>query len=83
MHSIESRVVTGPSDILFSGVYVCTFQPRNFTGWGSEGVNSIMKHSFFFFFSQPFLCVCFEEVDEVIEWLYGHPPMMPMQLLLK
>ena len=27
MHSIESRFLTGPSDILFAGVYVCTFQP--------------------------------------------------------
>ena len=39
MHSIESRFVIGPSDILFDGVYGCTFQPRNFTGWDSEGVN--------------------------------------------
>ena len=38
MHSIESRFVTGPSAILFGGVYVCTFQPRYFTGWDSEGV---------------------------------------------
>ena len=30
----------GPSDILFVGLYVCTFQPGNFTGWGSEGVNN-------------------------------------------
>ena len=39
MHSIESRFVTGPSDMLFAGMYVCTFQPGNFTGWGYEGVN--------------------------------------------
>ena len=30
---------TGPSNILFVGVYACTFQPGNFTGWASEGVN--------------------------------------------
>ena len=40
MHSIGSRFVTGPSHMLFGGVYVCTFQPGNFTGCGSEGVNS-------------------------------------------
>ena len=40
MHSTEGRFVIGPSNILFGGVYVCTFQPRNITGWGSEGVNS-------------------------------------------
>ena len=40
MHSVESRFVMGPSNILFAGVYVCTFQPGNFTGCGSEGVNS-------------------------------------------
>ena len=39
MHSTESRFVTGPSNILFAGVYVCTFQPRNFTSWGRVGVN--------------------------------------------
>ena len=38
MHSIKSGFVIGSSDILFGGVYVCTFQPGNFTGWGSEGV---------------------------------------------
>ena len=40
MHSTESRFVTGPSNILFAGIYVCNFQPRNFTGWGSEGVKT-------------------------------------------
>ena len=39
MHSTESGFVIGPSDTLFAGVYVSTFQPRNFMGWGSEGVN--------------------------------------------
>ena len=24
--------------MLFGGVYMCIFQPRNFTGWGSDGV---------------------------------------------
>ena len=41
MHSIKSRFVTGPSNILFAGVYVSTFQPGGFTGWGSEGVNAV------------------------------------------
>ena len=39
MHSIEIIFVIGPSNILSASVYVCTFQPGNFTGWGSEGVN--------------------------------------------
>ena len=48
MHSIESRFVIGPSNIPFAGAYVSTFQPRNFTGWDSEGVNVktvMMKHA--------------------------------------
>ena len=28
MHNSESRFVTGPSNILFSGVYVCIFNPE-------------------------------------------------------
>ena len=44
MYSIDSRFVLGPSNILFAGVYVCTFQPGHFTGWGGEGVN-IHTHS--------------------------------------
>ena len=42
MDSIESRFGIGPSNILFGVVYVCTFQPGNFTGCGSEGVNSVV-----------------------------------------
>ena len=34
MHSVESTFVIGPSNILFGGVYLYTFQPGNFTGWG-------------------------------------------------
>ena len=34
--SVESRFVKGPSNMLFAGVYVNTFQPGNFTGRGSE-----------------------------------------------
>ena len=33
----------GPSAILFAGVYVCTFQPGNFTSWISEGVKYISR----------------------------------------
>ena len=36
MHSTESGFVKGPSNILFASLYVCTFQPGNFTGWGSD-----------------------------------------------
>ena len=39
MYSIESRFVIGPSNILFACVYVCTFQPGNFTGRNSKGFN--------------------------------------------
>ena len=38
IHNTESSFVTGRSTILFAGMYVCTFQPRNVTGRGSEGV---------------------------------------------
>ena len=31
-------VVIRPSNILSASMYVCTFHPRNFTGWGSEGI---------------------------------------------
>ena len=30
---------------LRAGVCVCTFEPGNFTGWGSEWVNSSLVHS--------------------------------------
>ena len=44
MRTIESRFVTGPSDILFGGVYVCTFpQPGIFTGCGSEGAVNVIE----------------------------------------
>ena len=39
MHSIQNRFVLGPSNIQSGGVYVCTFQPGSFTGYGSEGVS--------------------------------------------
>ena len=37
MHSIESRSDIEPENILFAGISV-HFQPRNSTGWDSEGV---------------------------------------------
>ena len=43
MPSIESGFVIGPSNILFTGVYGCTIQPENFTGWGSEGVKQDVR----------------------------------------
>ena len=42
-HITEIRFVTGPSNILFAGAYVCSFQPGNVTGWGSEGVNHYVQ----------------------------------------
>ena len=38
----------GPKDILFAGVYVCTFQPVKFTGWSSEGVKGVCVKMFCF-----------------------------------
>ena len=38
-YSTESGLVIGPSNVLFAGMYVCTFQPGKFAGWVSEGVN--------------------------------------------
>ena len=38
-HGIERKFVIGLSNILIADVYVCTFQPGNYTSWGSEGVN--------------------------------------------
>ena len=47
MHNIESRFVTGPSDILLVvDVYLNTFQPGNVTGWGIEGVNVKLRRLF-------------------------------------
>ena len=43
LHSVESRFVIGPSNILFAGMYVGTFQTGNFTRLGSEGVKTAMK----------------------------------------
>ena len=37
-HSTESRCDIEAENILFAGMSV-HFQPGNFTGWGSEGVN--------------------------------------------
>ena len=42
MRSIESRFVIRLSHVL----YVCTFQPGNFTSCGSEGVNSLQPLDF-------------------------------------
>ena len=36
---LKIRFVIESSNTLFAGVYVCIFQPRNFTGWSNEGVN--------------------------------------------
>ena len=38
MHETECRFVIRPLDILFAGVYLCTFQPENVAGWDSQGV---------------------------------------------
>ena len=42
IRSIESRFVIGPSNIPFADM--CTFQPGNFTGCGSEGVKHFIYH---------------------------------------
>ena len=39
---LNVRFVTGPSNVLFAGVHVYTFQPGNLTGCGSEGIKSQM-----------------------------------------
>ena len=38
-HSIKSRAVIGPENILFGSMCVCAFFRRNFASWGNEGVN--------------------------------------------
>ena len=43
-HSLESRFVMGLGNLLLI-VIMCTFQPRNFTGWGSEGLKKKKKKS--------------------------------------
>ena len=52
MHSTESRLVIGPPNILFLGVYVSIFQPGNFTGWGSEVVKKEKEKKFTYFFHE-------------------------------
>ena len=44
MVSIERRCVTNQK-IYCLQAHVCTFQPGNFTGWGSEGVNVSLSHT--------------------------------------
>ena len=39
IYCLQAKFVTRPSNILFASVYVSTFQPGNFIGWGSERVN--------------------------------------------
>ena len=46
MHNIDSRFVTGSSNILFVDVYLNTFQPGNVTSWGTEGVNVKLRRLF-------------------------------------
>ena len=36
----KSKFVIGPSNILFAGVYVCTFDSGNLTRLGSKGVKA-------------------------------------------
>ena len=43
MHSIRSRFIIRLGNILLAATHVCTSQPGNFTGCGSEGI----KNSFF------------------------------------
>ena len=43
MHNIESRFVIGPSNILFEGVYVCTFQPGNIQAEMVNGLRTLRE----------------------------------------
>ena len=45
MHSTESSLATGPSNILFPSVFVCTFQPRNFTDWAVKGYVNRVRYT--------------------------------------
>ena len=60
MHSIESRVVIGPSNMLFAGVYMSTFEPGNLragaavkTGLNMVNTKLSPKRYFYFFFLLP------------------------------
>ena len=44
MHSTESRFVTGPSNTLFTGAYVGTFQPGNFLLAGAVKGLTLFAH---------------------------------------
>ena len=35
---LKARLVIRPPNTLSGSVHVCTFEPRNFPGWGSGGV---------------------------------------------
>ena len=70
-HSIEHRFVTGLSIIPFSGVYVCTFQPKNVTGWGSEGVKILWCSGGRF---QTETCWTFSSSVLFMSFLGLHPP---------
>ena len=56
MHSIGSRFVIGPSNILSAGVFVYTFQLGNCTGSGSEGVNDWLEGKTFTS-TQEYICI--------------------------
>lgn len=43
MHSVENRLVTGPSNIQFGGVYVCNFQPGNLKVVAVKGLNTCLE----------------------------------------
>ena len=45
MHSTESRFVIGLIKCTVSGVNVCTFQPRHFTGWAVKGLIMIITNA--------------------------------------
>ena len=38
MHNPKSRFVIGPSNMLFAGVYVCTFHPENLQSGAVKGL---------------------------------------------
>ena len=81
MHSIESRFVTGP--IQFWSVYMCIFQPGNFTGCGSEGVNNYYYWSVLFGSHGCLNCSQLKAIEwslSVVFHLFVQTPSLPLPL---
>ena len=87
MRSIESRFVTGPSNTLFGGAHVLAFQPGNFTGWDSDGVNSVPALSFWARWDECFLLSYLTNRVRInktgLQWLGNHIWHLPSELILE